>query len=328
MSDTHDHRAASANTMKIEAQAAEWIAARSDQANWSAADDAKLGVWLAESTAHEVAYLRLLSLWNSADRLAVLRRPMRKPPAGERGRMGPLLRVAAAVFVLAAAGGATLFYSQSPALRTYSTPVGGSETILLADGSRIELNTNTVLKTRITPERRWVSLVHGEAFFQIVHNAARPFVVETDGHRITDLGTKFLVKSQADRVEVALMEGRAQFEFSDKRAQDHPTVLMPGDVAVASSSAISVIRKPAKALADELGWRRGVLIFDHTALADVANEVNRYSNKKLIVTDPKAARLTIGGTFPTHDVRTIAEAVQDFYGLHFEDHGDEIAISR
>ncbi len=317
------------NAAEIEARAAEWVAARSDTVNWSETDNARLEEWLADSVAQEVAYLRLLSLWNSADRLAVLRRPMRMGRAGdERRRAGPMLRMAATVFVIAVAGSAALFFAHTPNTRTYSTPVGGGETIRLADGSRIELNTDTVLRTRMTPEQRWVLLVRGEAYFQVHHNAARPFVVETEGHRITDLGTKFLVKSQGERVEVALVEGRAQFDFSESRTQDHPTILLPGDVAVATASAISVTRKPAQILSDELAWRRGILIFNRAALGEVANEVNRYSKKKLVVADPQAARLTIGGTFPTRDVRTIAEAAQDFYGLHFKDHGDEIVISR
>jgi len=329
MSDTREHSALPPYTMDIEAVAAEWIAARSDTASWNDAESAKLEAWLAESATHEVAYLRLLSLWNSADRLAVLRRPMRSEfSAPVSARKGPFLRVAAVILAILAVGSTAYFYSHTPTERAYATRVGGSETIMLADGSRIELNTNTVLRTRITPAQRWVALVQGEAFFQIRHDAAHPFVVETNGHRITDLGTKFLVRNQGERVEVALMEGRAQFDFSDRRTQAHPTVLVPGDVAVATASAISVTRKTTQALSNELAWRRGVLIFDRTSLADVANEVNRYSGKKLVIADPEAARLTIGGTFPTRNVRTIAEAAQDFYGLHFEDHGDEIVISR
>lgn len=328
MNSTTDQSAWQTRTMEIEAAAAQWIAARSDSANWNDAEQTRLELWLAKSAAHEVAYLRLLALWNSADRLAVLRRPMRQTPDHQTGRrIGIFLRGAAAAFVIMAAGSIAYFYTRMPNERAYSTPVGGSETIMLADGSRIELNTSTVLRADITPGRRRIVLVQGEAFFQVKHDATRPFVVETDGHRITDLGTKFLVKTGQDRVEVALLEGRAQFDFSYNQTQAHPAILTPGDVAVATASALSVTRKSPQKLSNELGWRRGVLIFDRTSLADVADEVNRYSSKKLIVADPEAAKLTIGGTFPTRNVRTIAEAVQDFYGLHFEDRGDEIVIS-
>jgi transmembrane sensor len=315
-------------TLAIEAKAAEWIAQRSDAERWSDNEQAMLDAWLAESSLHEVAYLRLLALWESADRLAILRKPMRE--ASEGASMGGnwrVMRITAAL-VLMVAGTSAYFYEHNPKDRTYSTPLGGSETVLLADGSRIELNTSTVLRTDITASRRKVTLVRGEAYFQIKHDAAHPFTVETGGHRIIDLGTKFLVKSNTDRVEVSLIEGKAQFDFSDTRTQAHPAILTPGDVAVATSSALSVTRKSSDAISNELGWRRGVLIFDRTTLADVADEVNRYSTKKLIVADPQAARLTIGGTFPTRSVRTIAEAAQDFYGLHFEDRGGEIVISR
>ncbi len=329
MSNPAEKSSTPGQTLAIEAKAAEWIAQRSDAARWNEEEQVKLEAWFKESVAHEVAYLRLLALWESADRLAILRRPMRGSPSGaSAGGSSRLLRIAVSALVLLFAGAGLYFYNRGPQERTYSTAVGGSEIVLLADGSRIELNTSTVLRTNITVNHRKVVLVRGEAYFQIKHDAAHPFSVETGGHRIVDLGTKFLVKSGADRVEVSLIEGSAQFDFSDKRAQAHPAILTPGDVAVATASALSVTHRSPVAMSNELGWRRGVLIFDRTTLADVAAEVNRYSTKKLIVADPQAARLTIGGTFPTRSVRTIAEAAQDFYGLHFEDRGGEIVISR
>lgn len=312
----------------IEAKAAEWIAASCDTENWNETRQVELDTWLADSTANAVAYFRLLALWKSADRLAVLRRPMKETAsvASQRSTF-PHLRIAAAAFVIAAIGAGAFLYSAKPADRLYSTPVGGRETIVLADGTKIELNTNTALRARITPQKRAVVLLHGEAFFQVKHNATRPFTVESGGHLITDLGTKFLVRSDPGRVEVALIEGKAQFDFSSDEARTPPTVLVPGDVAVATPSSLSLTRKTQKGLAEETSWRRGVLVFDRASLADVAAEINRYSDKKLVVTDPAAARLTIGGTFPTGNVRTIAEAAQDFYGLNFVDRGDRIVIS-
>ncbi len=110
MNSATEQSALQTNTMEIEAMAAQWIAARCDAANWNDAEQTRLELWLAESAAHEVAYLRLLALWNSADRIAVLRRPMRQTPDDQTGRrIGVFLRVAAAAFVIMAAGSISLF---------------------------------------------------------------------------------------------------------------------------------------------------------------------------------------------------------------------------
>lgn len=317
------------DVLAIETAAAHWVAAYSDRESWTEQQQTELDAWLSASVAHEVAYLRLLALWKSADRLAVLARPMRLPAAsGNTERQFPYARVAMILAAVTAVAAASYFYTASPATRTYQTPVGGRETIALKDGTSIELNTNTELRTQMFASGRVVTLVRGEAFFDVRHDKSRPFIVHAGGHRITDIGTRFLVRADSGRVEVSLIEGRAQFDFTDAQSNTPPTVLTPGDVAIATASSLSLTHKSKGLLAEQSSWRLGILVFDRTTLADAVAEVNRYSNKKLVVVDPRAAALTIGGTFPTGNVRMIAEAVQDFYGLKFDDRGDEIVISR
>ena len=317
------------DVLAIETEAAHWVAAYSDRESWTEQQQIELDAWLSADVCHEVAYLRLLALWKSADRLAVLARPMRPPAAsGTTGRLFPYARVAAIVAAATGIAAVSYFSTASPNIRTYQTPVGGRETIALKDGTSIELNTNTELRTQLSAGGRAVTLVRGEAFFDVRHDKNHPFIVHAGGHRITDIGTQFLVRADSGRVEVSLIKGRAQFDFSDAQSNTPPTVLTPGDVAIVTSSALSVTHRSKSSLDEQSSWRRGILVFDRTTLADAAAEVNRYSSKKLVVVDPRAAALTIGGTFPTGNVRMIAEAVQDFYGLKFEDRGDEIVISR
>ena len=78
----------------------------------------------------------------------------------------------------------------------FSTEVGGHETVTFSDGTRIELNTNTVLRARMTTAQRTVWLDKGEAYFQVKHDPAHPLTVIA-GHRVTDLGTEFLVRDDA-----------------------------------------------------------------------------------------------------------------------------------
>ena len=78
---------------------------------------------------------------------------------------------------------------------------------------------------------------------------------------------------------------------------------------------------------NELGWRRGVLVFDNTTLADAAIEFNRYNRQKLVIADPAAARLTIDGTFQTTDVRHLPMPRRTCSTAR-RDRGNEIVISR
>src|SRR6185437_14948942 len=195
--------------MEIEAQAASWVQRRQFW-DWSDADQAELDAWLAQSTAHEVAFVRLMAGYCRTDRLVAMR-----VPRIERRGAGRLFKIAAGLALVAALGVGVMQLSTEPTDIVYTTPVGGRQTIVLADGSRIDLNTDSVLRLRGAIGKRLAFLDKGEAYFQIKHDATRPFVVAVGTHSVTDLGTKFIIRKTKDSVDVALVEGRARVDAND-----------------------------------------------------------------------------------------------------------------
>jgi transmembrane sensor len=77
-----------------------------------------------------------------------------------------------------------------------------------------------------------------------------------------------------------------------------------------------------------LGWRRGMLVFDHTTLADMAGEYNRYNREKIVIADATTARLTISGTLPTNDIDAFTRVARKFFNLRVEKLGNEVVVSR
>jgi len=307
-------------------EAAEWLARR-DRGPWSEADQAALDAWQAQSWSNATAFWRLDAAWARANRLGAARRaPGNRLLQAVSGRFMPILfRSAASALVVAAVAGAA-FYTLQPGERSYETTVGGHETLTLGDGAKVELNTDT--KVRVSLDRRKVWLERGEAYFDVAHDAARPFMVMVGDHRVTDIGTKFLVRQNASRIEVSLFEGRAKLDSTSEWAPQHSAMLMPGDVAVATANSMSVMKMPEKTLSSELGWRRGVLIFKHASLAEAAAEFNRYNRRKLVVEDPAAARLTIDGTFQDDNIEDFTRLAELVLGVRTENRGSEIAITR
>jgi transmembrane sensor len=254
---------------------------------------------------------------------------LRPQPTQPRPRVGrssssPAIKIAAAVLLLAVAG-AGVFVLERPADRVYATALGEHQTLRLSDGSRIELNTNT--EVRIAQSGRAVTLERGEAFFQIVHDETRPFIVTVGEHRVIDLGTKFDIRKEKDRLEVALIEGKARVEATSADAPKS-TLLAPGDVMVATAHGVSLKKRTSESLSDQLGWRRDVIVFDHTALAQAAAELNRYNAKKIVIADPVAAKVKIGGTFPVNGTAQLVDVARDLFNLNVKDRGDEVIISR
>ncbi len=318
----------SANATDVETEAAAWLEHR-NHAEWSAADQAAFDAWLAQSLAHRIAYLRLEEAWRFADRLTALKSetPRRENRPGSRwGRV--IKGSVAASAIVAAAAIAIPLSSTKPSEQTYSTDVGGSKRLTLADGSQIELNTDTAIRIAKDGQTRKVWLDKGEAYFQVVHNANRPFIVVAGNHRLLDLGTKFLVREDRDRLRVSVLEGRVQYEANARKPSALPTLLGAGDVLVATAKSQSVARAGTTEISNALGWRMGVITLDNATLADAAVEFNRYSSHKLVIADRAAANLRIMGTFQAGNADAFAAVAQDIFKLHIDHRENEIVITR
>lgn len=313
----------------IEARAAHWLR-KSELGDWREEDDAALNAWLGESMNHSVAYWRLKAAWKRAERITAIQPAVEAKAAPQPRRpywpflLGAAASIAAAILVVI---GLPLLQSKQD-VQSYATEVGGHETVTFSDGTRIELNTDTAVRARMTTAERIVWLDKGEAYFQVKHDAAHPLTVFVAGHRVTDLGTEFLVRDDANYLEVALLKGRARIENAKAPKSAQPVTLTPGDVALATTDAMSVTKMDTRDLQSQLGWRRGVLVFNHTTLGDAVAELNRYNRQKLVVADPAAARLQINGTFPAGNAELFGRVAEVVLKLHVENRGGEIVISR
>jgi len=326
MSESIQQALNSAGAKDVTACATAWLERR-EFGEWSEKDQTELDAWLAESNAHRATFWRLEAAWDRTHRLAALRLPASEPIAQKRF-WRRVVRGAATLAVISIFGGAATIYLTRPPETIYSTPVGGREIVTLADGSQVELNTDTILRTRIDDSHRTVRLIQGEAYFEVVHDAAHPFSVLVAGHRVTDLGTKFVVRNDADRVEVSLLDGRVRFDPANSLAQKSSAILAPGDVVVATAASMSVTKAEASTIAASLAWRRGMLIFNNTPLADAVAEINRYTSRKLVIANDATGRIEIGGTFPVNNVMAFTRVARELLGLRVENRGDETVISR
>jgi len=324
MSEAQSPFAAVPGAHEIEAEAAELLERR----DFGEADEAALEAWLNRSPAHRAAYWRLEAAWDHTRRLPALQTQAAETVVEAPRNWFLLMKVAAVLVVAVALGVASTLYLSAPRDRTYTTGIGGHEVVSFADGTKIELNTATHLRARMTTAERVVWLDRGEAYFEVKHDPTHPFIVIVGDHRITDLGTKFLVRRQAGRTKVALLEGSAEFSVANVRSRTQSALLMPGDVAIGTANAIAVTREPEQQLSRQLSWRKGLLVFKHTTLAAAVAEFNRYNREKLVLADSDTGALTIGGTFNVHHLDDFTKLVQLVLGLRVRANGSEILISR
>lgn len=329
---------------RIEADAARWLA-RQDAGRWTADDQQALDGWLEKSTAHRVAWLRLNAAWQRAGAVGDL--PSSKPaPAhsgaawtpARAGRRAWITAGAAAAFVTTAAW---LLLRAPAGLETYSTAVGARESVSLADGSHITLNTHTRARSLINGRERRVWIDEGEVFFQVRHDPARPFVVVAGSARITVLGTQFRVRHERGRTEVTVLEGRVQFdspadvkgEAAPRRGARSPVApplplqLTRNEGVVTEGNSLLLAAKTPEQVRHELSWRQGRLEFEQRTLGEIAAEFNRYNRRQLAV-DPTVADIRLGGSFDADNVDGFVRLVRDGFGLKVSEGGSQLRLSR
>lgn len=293
--------------------------------DWSETDQAELDAWLAQSLWHRAAYLRLEGIAARAEQLAAHRpRPLIRRAAlkiANRNFAVPLLAVASLVLGVIAGYPYVRGLFEIP-IHVSSTDVGGRTLLSFPDQTQIELNTDTVLRYRMSTTERTVWLDRGEAWFHVKHNAANPFTVIVGTHRLTDIGTEFDVQRRAAGVEVALINGRAS--LSTEGAQT--AMLVPGDDAVATRLTIAVTRKTPQQLADEIAWRSGVLVFREARLADAVAEFNRYNQTKLVIADPTIAGLKFSAEIRADNYDGFLLVTQSMLGVRAERQGDSVLL--
>jgi len=295
-------------------EAAAWFARRRDGA-CTPGEDAEFERWYGYSEAHARAYAETKRAWHQwkqlqdSDRLremtaaAMATTALRWRRAATAWHWRPLLAAACIMAIVAIAGIGLLPLLQSSPPVTYTAGLGEQRTEQLPDGTRVTLNTETALQVRYGHGRREVVLQHGEAMFEVVHDAGQPFVVTAGDGSVTDLGTRFAVRDDSGTAIVTLMQGRVEVAAQDERRQ-----LTPGEQARygARVAGISVRKVDPTAVT---AWLHGRLDFNGMPLAQAIADANRYSAVKLRLSDPKLANMPVGGSFRAGDNAAIAAAL-------------------
>ena len=267
--------------------------------------------WREDPTNAE-AYRRAEQLWsrtaelaNDPDIQAALAQAQRRRPR----RFGAQQIAAAGLTTaLAASLAVGAFFWQ---IRdTYATEVGEQRSLQLADGSRVRLDTASKIRVRFTEGERRIELAEGQAFFEVAHNPARPFVVMTADASVTAVGTVFEVRRVGSETRVVLVSGAvdvAQAGVPSARQR-----LLPNQQTAIKSGRAKVSAIDADTATS---WTDGELTFVDTPLAEAVAEVNRYLATPIVLDAPAAASTPINGVFRSGDRTAFVSAAAHLFNL-------------
>lgn len=346
---------------QIERTAAAWLARR-DAGGWSDRNEARLNAWLDEAIAHRVAFLRLEAAWEEAARLKTLaagdaydhipapgewaRSPYfasalitdaAAPPGRasttaprRRRRRWPLFAGIAAGVVLAAvvAGGLLYYADQTRVVHAeWQTSLGARQVAHLPDGSTATLGSRTELRVAFSHSQRNLDLASGEAFFDVVHDKARPFVVHANGYRVIAVGTRFDVRRDSGKLRVVVTRGLVRLQ-SASDPERPPAMLPAGSIALVDGNDVVVRHIPLDQAQEYLSWRSGHVVFHGTPLADAIEEFNRYNTRRIVIADPSLDSLRVGGNFRLDNSEAFVRLMQEVFPLQAVQRGDRILLTR
>jgi len=266
------------------------------------ADVAEVEAWLDADPAHAVAYARVESAWERAERLKALPETLLDEPAFQPTRR---MAAALAVGVVGAGTAGAWLLTRHP---VEATARGERRTVSLPDGSRVELNTNSRITVAYSEGRRGIVLSRGEALFDVAKDPARPFIVKAGEAEVRAVGTAFNIRLRDKVVELTVTEGVVAVDERDAKAP--PRHVPQGKGAVIATGAVAELDLDPEVLRRRLLWRDGVVEFEGDTLEQAAGEFNRYNEGKLVVADPQVASIRVGGRFGTHEVDRFLHALE------------------
>jgi transmembrane sensor len=295
---------------RLDLEAADWLV-RLQSGDAGDDDLAELTTWLEASPEHGRAYARAEALWAELDGLkgTAVPAPARLPP--RRFSWVPYAGAALAAGLAAVAVLAVQRPAPPEPAQVYATAKGQSRALVLADGSKVQLNSGSEIRVRLGRRERSVELADGEAAFDVAHDTGRPFVVSAGDREVRVLGTEFDVLRYGGKLAVTVRRGVVEVRPPAAGGASGDAVrLTPGQQLVhreGGDEATVQSVDPAIAFA----WKSGDLVYRDQALGDVVADLNRYFAVPLRVQGP-AAELRFTGLLKLDEEDAVVRRLQAF----------------
>ncbi|WP_432240365.1 FecR domain-containing protein [Herbaspirillum robiniae] len=297
---------AAAVTPQVAERALEWLVELQSQP----VAPETLAAWQRWRTAHpdhERAWQRIESV---RGRLQPLASPVSAAiaqaalaPRGSPRRRQIVKTLAVTLFAGGAAWGAAELTPWREWNADYRTAVGERRALVLADGTRLTMNTASAVNVAFGAAERRLRLVAGEILAATGKDAARPFMIETQHGTAYALGTRYTVRRLDAATEVAVFEGAVRIE--PRHGAAGAIVLQAGEQARFTDTDVGAVGRAEQA---DIGWIDGFIVARSMRLDDFLAQLGRYSRDSLSC-DPAIADMKVSGSFPVADAVTVVESL-------------------
>lgn len=331
-------------------EAREWLVRLDGDELLGEQEQQALQLWAARSPAHKQELVRVAEFWDSSNILTELLVPMHqvaiatRRSENRRGLVGRLLTTTGGGAVMAMSVLLAVFtlrglWLPAPVDATngiYAAAIGELREETLADGSVLQINTDSQVLVEYSEQRRKIRLLRGEAHFEVTHNSEWPFEVYAGKAMVKAVGTAFLVRLEAQQLSVIVTDGRVDIAASKavesaKLQSQSGSIGLQDTVAelerlgslaegegVSFNEAINPKAQQLLAQKDmerQLSWREGYLVFEGEPLAVVVSELNRYLPMQVEIADDVLSDIPIGGRFKVGELEALFDVLESSFNV-------------
>lgn len=273
--------------------------------------------WYAADADHADAYDRVLDSWQTMNELS-------QSPAAPVGALDwRRLAALAAIFIVALLGLGLLTMrhkSEVNAPIALETRAGEIRTVALADGSRMTLDTESLVHATFDAEQRKVELLRGRARFEVA-GQSRPFVIETMAGWVTTSGSTLDVGLDGRSASVALLRGNAVVRGGLQGAVQFR--VSPGQKVMIGKAGVLPYT------VSEQRWPGRMPSFENAPLSEVVEVANRYGSARIELAEPELGSLRFTGTINAADSAGLAHLLAAMFKLKCDERvAHRIILSR
>ncbi len=308
-----------AKTSELKEVAVDWVV-RINDPDATEADFSEWQAWLSESPEHREAYQALEHAWVRASQVSSAPWPTEAELQADRHR--PVRWALAAGVALAVTGSFVAWLAYRPPANLIQTATAEQRSVRLDDGSRVELGGESKLRVDLSSEMRALRLEEGEAYFEVARDRVRPFVVRVGDIRVHALGTAFNVEKNADRTLVTVAQGLVRISTVAGTLDLHA-----GEQAKVDREGPRKLVSPVDPRA-ATAWRDGRLEYLHEELRYVLDDVNRYVQRKIYVSDPQLAQIEFTGTVFLDHLDEWLTTLEGSFPIHVVERGARRELRR
>lgn len=289
-----------------------------------AQEQLRFQAWIAADTRHKGALIRARAASLRLDRLAALAggRSVVQPPSRQEFHSPRYMTRRRMMVAAALLGGVGVWLGREQIEETwggtrYACNVGELKTFVLQDGSVVTMNTESELRVRYTNDRRDIRLIRGEVMFTVAHDAKRTFGVRIGNWSALALGTAFAVhRLDEETTDITVTEGVVQMlPLSRNVSEARPRLAANQKARVGAGGTIEISPVSASEIGAQLAWRNHLIVFSGVSLREALAEMNRYSQRRILIADPALAERRVVGVFSTRDTQTFVSALEATLGL-------------